>query len=268
MRYLVLLLAIALTIHACKDRDGDGARDVSAADQLVKDLSDRAAKYPDSIEYRVALVDALDSLGRYREALTNMNILLQKDSANNSLWARNALLLERSGDTTAAIRSYARSISIYPEISTQLYLANLFAERKNDTALLLVNNVATNNTDRQTLAECDFIAGVYHARKGNASLAEQLFDRCIGNDRKLMEAYIEKGLLHFDRKKYDDALKIFQAAASVEPTYADAFYYQARCYELTGKTQEAINLYQQALSLDPALQQATEALGRLGAQKS
>jgi tetratricopeptide (TPR) repeat protein len=268
MRYPVLLLAFVVLLHSCKDKEDDGSKDVSSADKLVKDLAERADKYPDSTAYRVALVDALDSLGRFNEALANMRIVLQKDSINNSLWARQALLLERSGDTMAAIRSYIRSISIYPEIGTQLYLANLFAERKNDTALLLVNLVARSNTESRTLAECDFIAGIYNARKGDARLAEQLFDRCIGYDRKFMEAYIEKGLLYFDRKKYEDALKIFQAAASVEPTYADAFYYQARCHEMSGKTQEAIDMYRQSLSLDPQLTQASEALTRLGAQRS
>ena len=254
---------------SCKDdkRDVPG-NNVSPADELISGLTERADKYPDSLAYRTDLIDALDSLGRYPEALSQMRTLLKKDSANNSLWARNGQLLERSGDTTAAIESYFRSLDIYPDPANQLYLANLLAERKDDRALLLVNNVSKTKSDDETLAHCDFIAGVYHARKGNNKLAEQLFDRCISRDLRYMVAYLEKGFLYYEQKRFDDALKVFHLASTLDPKYADAFYWQAKTYEAQGKTEEAINMYEEAYSLDPGLKEASDAISRLRAVRS
>lgn len=270
MKYMLILFCGFILFFSCNDdKDNGGDKtDSTKADQLIKKLMERADKNADSIQYRVDVIDALDSLERFKEALFHMSILLKKDSSNNSYWSRNALLLERSGDTTAAIDSYIRSINIYPDVVTQLYLANVLAERKDDRALMLVNNVSKTMPDDETLANCDFIAGVYHARKGNTKLAEQLFNRCISHNVKYMEAYLEKGFLYFDQKKYNEALNIFQAAGNVEPTYADAFYWQAKTLEALGKIQDAINMYDQSLRLDPDLREASEAIARLGGQKS
>jgi tetratricopeptide (TPR) repeat protein len=268
MRYLFLLFAASLCILSCGDKKDNGANDFSATDKLVSRLSERADKNPDSFAYRVDLLDALDSLGRYKEALAQMNILLAKDSTSNSLWARSGQLLERSGDTVAAIGAYFRSLNIYPDPSNQLYLANLLAERKDDRALLLVNNVSKVQFDDETLASCDFIAGVYHARKGNRKMAEQLFDRCIAHNVQYMVAYLEKGFLYFDAGNYNEALNIFRLASGVNGKYADAFYWQGKTYEALGKTQEAIAMYKEALSLDAGLKEASEGLARLGAVKS
>lgn len=268
MRAIVILLFATILVAGCKDKkDQDGRAAVSAGDELVKELSQRADKHPDSLALRVAVIDALDSMNRFREALSHMQLLLEKDSTNNSFWARNGQLLERHGDTTAAIESYIRSLNIYPDPNNQLYLANLLAERKDDRALLLVNSVSKTQFDDETLAHCDFIAGVYHARKGNAQLAEQLFNRCIAHNRKYMEAYMEKGFLYFERKNFEEALKIFQLATSVEPTYADAFYWQGKTQEALGRGKEALELYDQALRLDPDLKEASAAINRLGGLK-
>lgn len=268
MRYLIFPICLYLFIISCNDdKKDEPGNNGSPSQELVSGLTERANKYPDSLHYRADLIDALDSLGRYPEALSQMAILLQKDSLNNSLWARNALLLERSGDTTAAIKSYYRSLDIYPDPANQLYLANLLAERRDDRALLLVNNVSKTKFDDETLAHCDFIAGVYHARKGNLKLAEQLFNRCISRDVRYMVAYLEKGFLYYEAKRFEDALKVFNLAATLDAKYADAFYWQGKTYEALGKTEEAINMYEEAHSLDPAMKEATAAINRLRAVK-
>jgi tetratricopeptide (TPR) repeat protein len=269
MRHILIFFSCVLLVIACKDKKKTHENGkTNELPEYVTNLQERVKKFPDSTGLRLKLVDAYDSLGMFREGIALVDSVLKKDSANNAVWMRKGMLLEKIKDTTGAIYAYARSINIYPAVDAQLYLANLYAERKSDTALLLVNAVARQMFDNRTLAECDFIAGIYHARKGNTKMAEQLFDRCISQDLKFMEAYIEKGLLYYDQKKFPEALKIFQTAGTVEPSYADAFYYQARCMEALGRTQDAINMYQQSLRLDPQLKESSDALTRLGVQVS
>jgi tetratricopeptide (TPR) repeat protein len=266
MRYLSIILVVSILAFACKSDKEKNTEGTRKLPPYVNDLAERVNKHPDSTGLRFMLVEAYDSLGLYQEGIAQTDSIIKRDSLNNAVWMRKGMLQEKAKDTLGAISSYKKSISIYPAVDAQLSLANLYAERKNDTALLILVNVSRMMPDNITLANCDFIAGVYHARKGNVKMAEELFNRCISENIGLMEAYIEKGLLYYDRKKFDEALKIFQTATSVNARYADAFYYQARCYEAMGKTQEAISLYKQALSVDPELKEASTALTRLGAQ--
>lgn len=269
MRYLFVICSALIVIISCKDKQHDENKGIDATiEKNIQNLRERADKNPDSLRYRIDLIDVLDSLGRYKDAITEMNVLLKKDSTNNSLWARNGQLQARAKDTAAAIESYYHSLNIYPDPDNQLYLAEILAERRDDRSLLLVNNVAQTQFDDETLANCDFIAGVYHARKGNMKMAEQLFNRCISRSMRYTMAYLEKGFLYFERKNYNEALKIFQLASNVDARSADAFYWQAKTFEALGKTQDAINMYKEALNLDPSLKEASNALARLGAVKS
>ncbi len=90
-----------------------------------------------------------------------------------------------------------------------------------------------------------------------------LQDRCINNNYTYMEAYMEKGFIYYDAKKFDDALKVFQQAITVNNLYADAYYWEAKCYEAKGNKQDAILNYQRSLGLDKNLKEAKEALKRL-----
>jgi tetratricopeptide (TPR) repeat protein len=81
-----------------------------------------------------------------------------------------------------------------------------------------------------------------------------------------MEAYIEKGMVYFDNRQYEEALSVFQFAATVNALDADAYYYQAKCYEAMQKKDSAIEKYKQSLSLDKSLTEAHNGLKRLGAE--
>jgi tetratricopeptide (TPR) repeat protein len=78
-----------------------------------------------------------------------------------------------------------------------------------------------------------------------------------------MVAYMEKGFIYFDKKDYTHALQIYQLASQVNNTYADAYYWQAKCYEAMQKKNEAIKNNQTSLTLDPSLHEAATALNRL-----
>ena len=55
-------------------------------------------------------------------------------------------------------------------------------------------------------------------------------------------------------------------AVKVNNTYADAYYWQAKCFEALHKKEEAIKNYQTALALDKELKEAKVALQRLQQQ--
>jgi tetratricopeptide (TPR) repeat protein len=260
--WMPLLILFAFVV-SCKQKEEKTAEVSVEQKQVVNQLQQQVQQNPDSASLRMRLVNTLDSLKMYPQALQQTDSLIKRDSLNNGLWFTKAQLLESNKDTSGAIQSYERALKIYPSVEAQLSLANLFAERKNPKALLICQNVRRMGLGRETDASCDFVAGVYNARTKNNQLAITLFDRAITNNYTLMEAYMEKGFVYYDSKKYNDALKVFQTAITVNQTYADAYYWKAKCEEALGNKDEAIVDYKRSLGLDKGLKEASDAIKRL-----
>lgn len=232
----------------------------------IQELNRKVEAYPDSAGLRLQYVYALDSIADFKTAFAQLDTLLKKDTSNYGLWYAKGQVYEDARDTATAIASYIKAAKIYPSPDAQLALANLYAEQKNNRALLICGRVKALGLGREYDANCSFIAGVYNARTGNRQEAIQLFDDCIANDYTHMPAYIEKGMVYFDHQQYEEALKVFQFASTVNNLYADSYYYIARCYEMMGKKDSAVLKFQQAQSLDKNSQETKDALKRLGVE--
>lgn len=263
-RCIALILLLAFT--ACQNKPAPKAPETLQRDEMpetVRQLFTQVDRHPDSVGLRFRLVDALDSLGAYPQAIVQMDSLIRKDSLNYGLWYRLADLQENVHDTTGALRSYRYAIRIYPTPDAMLGAANLLAERKDSTALRICREVQSFRMGREYTAHCSFITGVYYARTGNTSKAIQAFNTCIENDLNYMEAYMEKGFLAYDARQLPEARKIFETAVTIKNTYADGYYWLAKCNEAMGNTASAIQNYQKSLALDPGITEAEEALKRL-----
>ena len=270
MKVTFPFMSLFVFLFACNtstdQQDENGASEnISPAYQAyVKSLTAQVQANPDSTGLRLKLATALDSIGRYKESLQQMDSMIAKDSANFGLWFTQGKIAEDAGDTLLAMKSYDKAIRIYPSADALLSIANLYAEKKNEAALILSKQVKDQRLGRDYDAHCAFIEGVYYARTGNQKMALQSFDECIANNYTYMEAYIEKGLLYFDHKQYDEALTVFRFASSVNALDADPYYWQGRCYEMMNEKDSAILRFKQSLSLDKNSREIKEALKRLG----
>lgn len=258
---ILILIVFALTI-SCRQND-DTKNVASEQSELISNLKQQVQQNPDSAGLRMQLINALDSVGLYKEAIAQTDSLIRRDSLNNGLWFTRALLFESNKDTAEAIKSYERALRIYPSVETQLNLANLLAETKDARSLLICRNVKRMGLGRETDASCDFVAGVYYARNGKNREALNLFDQAINNNYTLMEAYMEKGFIYYDSRNYKDALKVFETAITVNKMYPDAYYWKAKCLEATGNKEEALANYKRSLGLDKNLKEAAAGIKRL-----
>lgn len=218
---------------------------------------------PNNSAARLQLINSLDSLQLYTQAIRQTDSLIKKDSLNNEYWFLKGQLQESSGDTANAIISYERAVRIYPSEKILLYLANLFAEKKNKKALFVCQNIRNNTTDRETLAYCDFIEGIYFARINEDKKALESFEKALIQNYTLMEAYMEKGFILYDNKKWKDAAEVFNTAITVKNTYADAYYWLAKTQEAMNNHKDALLNYQRSYGLDKTLTQAKTAIERL-----
>lgn len=219
----------------------------------VKQQIDLLRQYPDSLSLQENVIEVMDSLGAWKEALAELNKLIKKDSLNSFYWTKKGELAEKSGDTSVALQSYKYALRIYRSPDVLLRAANLLAERKNDTALLIVNSISDEWSDRTILSHAAFIRGVYFARKGLSEQAQQAFDACIRYNYQYLEAYMEKGFLFWDAGNILAAKKIFTVVIQLKGTYPDGYYWLAKCEERLKDSGNARPHYQQAKRLDPAL---------------
>ena len=269
MKYLFFVIIICCAISACHNNQNDVSGNKTdpaknAMMHLIDSMQKQLKEYPDSAGLRLQYAFALDSLNRYKEALIQMDSLVKKDNLNYGLLYAQGEIAQDAGDTMLALKSYARAAGVYESPDVLLALANLYAEMKNERAILLCSRVKALGLGRDMDANCAFITGVYYARIHKGDEAVKYFDECIANNYTYMEAYIEKGLVYFDAKQYDKALAVFQLASTVNNLYADAYYYLARCYEMMNKKDSAALRFKQSLQLDPTMDEAREHLKQLG----
>jgi tetratricopeptide (TPR) repeat protein len=80
---------------------------------------------------------------------------------------------------------------------------------------------------------------VYHSYIGLDDQAIRIFDSIITSNYTFIDAYIEKGIILHDQKKYPEALKTFQQALRINTKNPELYYWISRCYEGMGNGREA-----------------------------
>ena len=269
-KWIWIGICLAAFYFSCKNDDNNVNNAPKAIEAIEKfspavtRLRELMQLHPDSAGLRLKLAILLDSVGQPKFALAQVDTLLFADSLNYGLWFTHGQIAEDIPDTAKAIHSYQKAISIYNSPDALLSLANLYAEQKNNECLQICNVILDMSLGREYDAHCEFITGIYFARTGDQEKALQHFNNCIAMNYTYMEAYIEKGLLYFDRKDYPNALTVFRFASTVNSLDPDPYYWMGRCYEMMNNKDSALLRFQQSYSLDKSDPQVKAAVVRMG----
>lgn len=269
MKKAIQLIIVLFLLYACNNAKNNDPKNDSSQNEnayFLDSMQRLVKQFPDSTSLRLQYAFALDSLNNFKEALQQMDSLTTKENKNYGLWFAKGNIAEDAQDTLLAMESYTKALQVYESPDALLALANLYAETKNERTILLVSRVKNLGLGKDYDAHCAFILGVYYARTHKSAEAIKYFDECIAYSYTYMEAYIEKGLIYFDAKQYDKALQVFQFASTVNNLYADAYYYQARCYEMMNKKDSAVMNFKQAFQIDPTLKEAKKHIDSLEAK--
>ncbi len=172
-------------------------------------------------------------------------------------------LLEKKQDINGSITALEKAYSLAPHLIDINYkLAFKYAENKNPKVINLCDSLIKKDSLGQ-YAEPYYFKGVYYYNIGNKNKSLELFNLAIQHDYNFLDAYLEKGRILFELKKYTEAFKTFQLAATITPTFADAWYWMGKCQEVLGNKEEAKLNYQRAYGLDKTLIEAKEAADKL-----
>lgn len=235
---------------------------IGQSNRAIQLLKDCRSRFPANPVFSSMLGDLLQQTNKDQEALGIYDAMLSKDSLDNETWYEKGLLLEKIHDTVPAIAALHRAYTLQPVNTYGLELAHLYAENCNPAALPICDEILRKDS-AHALLDPLFIKGIYYSNIAQYKKAVALFDSCIGRDWKFTDAYLEKGIAFYKQKKYDSALSTFQMTIRVSNTYADGYYWAGRCYEATGRNDQAVLYYRQALALDKDFSEAADRIRHL-----
>jgi tetratricopeptide (TPR) repeat protein len=236
---------------------------VDRPDSAVAFLQDAIKMLPQSIPLHIHLIQAYADAQNTGEALAICDKVLQEHPDQVAILMMKSDLLEQKNDTVGSIHTLEQAYRFAPSNQDLCYnLAFKFAQNKNPKVLTLCDSLLHYNTMEKN-AEPWYFKGVYYSNINDKTKALEYFNKAIQSDYSFLDAYMDKGQLLYDEKKYGDAINVFQLALKVSATYADAYYWLGKCQEAIGKKEDARLSYQRAYGLDKSLTEAKEAADRL-----
>ena len=269
MKNLLALFSFATILFACNNNNPSGRLETKdSLQQLLLSIRDSIKKYPEDTLLKYDLVTTLQEAGRYKEAvsfLDSMNFT-KGDPANMKAYYtylfKRSELLAQAADTANAIKTL--ELFVIPGELTEAgkQLANLYAETKNPKAISICDSMNKNDASKKD-PEPDYLKGVYYDNINDHENALKQFNSCIRKDYTFLDAYMEKGRILYNRKKYDEAMKVYDLAITVSNSFADAHFWKAKCQEALGQKEEAKISYQRAYAFDKTLTEAKEAADRI-----
>jgi tetratricopeptide (TPR) repeat protein len=235
---------------------------IGQTNRAIQLLQECVRKYPSEPTFDTMLAELYLQSNRLSEAIDIYNDLLSRDSLNSDAWYEQGLVLEKKGDTAAAIGALTRAYRLAPVNTYGLELAHLYAESRNPAALPICDAILQKDSAHE-LIDPLFIKGIFFSNTAQYRKAIVDFDSCIRRDWKFSDAYLEKGIAFYEQKQYDSAMNTFRMTIRVSNTNPDAYYWVGRCYEVTGQKDQAILFYRQALALDKDFVEAADRIRKL-----
>lgn len=233
-------------------------------DSAIAFIRQALKELPQSFLLQLTMARAQDAIGKTDEALQTCNELLRLNPQQVDVLKFKAALLDKGDRPEESIKVLELAYSLTPyDIELNYSLANKYAEEPNAKVLQLCDSLI--KADSLGLhPEPYYLKGVYYSNTEENDKAISAFNTAIQKDYQFANAYIEKGKILYNEKKYAEALKVFQLCSSIKPAFPDAYYWTGMCLEATGEKENAGVNYRRAYELDKSFTEAKEAMDRLG----
>src|SRR5882724_8162601 len=185
---------------------------INKTKDAVSFLKDCITRFPENVNFHRRLGELYEQSGQYDKALEQNDEILRKDSSNFEAWYTKGQLLVALKDTLGGIKALEHSYELQPVNNTGLAIAIIYAERHDQKALVLCDEMIRNDSSG-LLVEPYYVKGVYFSGVKQYKAAIAQFDESIKRDWKFTDAYDDNGIVLFDQKLYDSALHVFTMAA-------------------------------------------------------
>lgn len=267
---LTLVLLALIVISSCTNREQPvtAGKNPVTVDSIENSGQKIAADSSTSDSLREQLIEHFATNNQPGKALEQVEILLKKNPSNPAWLYMKADAHEKMGDTSAAITAYEQAIDAAGLfVDAEIKLANLLAETGNAKAIVYCEKLLKEPSGIRMRSDILLIKGIYYTKIKNLQQALLIFNQLIKEDYSYLDAYVEKGLILYDEKKYKEAFAVFQMTTTIKNSFADGYFWMAKAEEKMKLNESAINNYKRTLALDQSFTEAREGLKRLGALK-
>jgi tetratricopeptide (TPR) repeat protein len=232
-------------------------------DSAVRFLDQALKEIPNSLLLHLSLARSYDAQNKTDDALKICDEILQQNPEQVDVLKMKAELLDKKGNKNESIAILEKAYNLAPfDIKLNDDLALKYAENKNPKVIGLCDSLIKKDS-LKLHAEFYYYKGIYYSNINDKATALAMFDEAMQHDYYFLDAYIEKGAIFFEQKKYNEALKVFQLVHTISATFADAYYWIAKCQQALGQKEEALLNYQRAYGLDKTFTQAKDSAERI-----
>ncbi len=229
----------------------------------ANDTRPTAEKRMDSITTEISKARGFQAAGQLDQATAIVEAMLKKYPAQLDALSIKAEILKSQGKGQESLAVLEKAYSLQPRDKELAYdLAYEYADQKNAKALALTDTLLRYDKT-ETIARAWYIKGVYFNNLGNDKEALRYFDSSTIADFNFIDAYLDKGKILFNQKKYEEALKTFALGQKVAPATADFYFWVAKTQEAMGNKSDAKDNYERAYSLDKTMTEAKDAAERI-----
>ncbi|MBI3358821.1 MAG: tetratricopeptide repeat protein [Nitrospirae bacterium] len=187
--------------------------------------------------------------GEYEKALTEYQKAKSRDENAHFLLTRIAISAARVGNLEEAIGFAEKANKVKPhDLSTLNLLADLYAAGDtSENAAAIYNEIIA-----QAPKEIDGYLNLaeFLAREKNLGGAIETVSRGLTANPSSHLGHYYLGKLFANQKEYEMAIKHYQEAILLYPAFLQAYLSSASLYELSGKMDEAENIYRHILEED------------------
>lgn len=209
--YLIGIMCIALLAVSCSAHYDNNAA-LKQKQNEAEAFSNLLAQKPDSTGLRLIVANKLDSIGEYRSALLQLDTLLQADSTKYGLWMAKANIFSDSNNIPEVKKCLQKAIGLYGGIEALTSLGEIYADEKNDSALLLAKQL-----DNLSRPQADYILALYYFNVNDGKKADSLLNRSMLQDHYFAKNFLLKGKILLQKNHAQDAIDNFKDGLKAEP---------------------------------------------------
>lgn len=232
------------------------------ADSAIVFLQQAIEKVPESIALHIGLARGYQQKDRNEEAIAIVDKILEQFPGQIDALTIKSEILGSENKTGESITYLERAYSLVPSDFSLAYdLAYEYAMAKNVKVIAHTDSLIKNRTPE--IEKAYFTRGLYFANSGKALQALENYDASIKNNYNFADAWLEKGILLFNQKRFEEAQVNFERALKVAPANAMFYYWLGKCQEARGFKSEAKLNYHKAFGLDKELTEAKQAAEKL-----
>jgi len=244
LKGLISVVVAAIAISGCKEGTEDPHSLIFKQKQADAYLNFLAA-HPDSSGLRLLTAQKLDSVGRFKEALQQMDTLINEDSSKYGLWVVKGGILLDSTDTTGAQAAYSKALSQFKGEEALLAQGVIYALKGQDTCLKIADQLVSNQ------AYSHYIKGLFAAQKADTAAALPLLDQSIQLDPGFAQPYCTKARLWMKLGQAANAKAVVLEGLKHNAHSIELLNTAGAVFEAMKEADSARSYYRQSLQIKP-----------------